>query len=47
MAKKAVKKPTGGRIADMDEKRKALDMAMAHLPHLHRVLLEIHTEHVY
>ena len=32
MAKKAaVKKPTGGRIADMDEKRKALDMAMAHL----------------
>ncbi|MDE6547965.1 MAG: recombinase RecA [Muribaculaceae bacterium] len=31
MAKKAVKKPNGGRIADMDEKRKALDMAMAHL----------------
>ena len=31
MAKKTVKKPTGGRIADMDEKRKALDMAMAHL----------------
>ena len=31
MAKKVVKKPTGGRIADMDEKRKALDMAMAHL----------------
>ena len=31
MAKKAVKKPTAGRIADMDEKRKALDMAMAHL----------------
>ncbi|MDE6636908.1 MAG: recombinase RecA [Muribaculaceae bacterium] len=31
MAKKVVKKPTGGRIADMDEKRKALDVAMAHL----------------
>ncbi len=31
MAKKVVKKPTAGRIADMDEKRKALDMAMAHL----------------
>ena len=31
MAKKAVKKANGGRIADMDEKRKALDMAMAHL----------------
>ncbi|MDE5849365.1 MAG: recombinase RecA [Muribaculaceae bacterium] len=31
MAKKVVKKATGGRIADMDEKRKALDMAMAHL----------------
>lgn len=31
MAKKTVKKATGGRIADMDEKRKALDMAMAHL----------------
>lgn len=31
MAKKAVKKPTVGRIADMDEKRKALDVAMAHL----------------
>ena len=31
MAKKVVKKPNGGRIADMDEKRKALDMAMAHL----------------
>ena len=31
MAKKAVKKPNGGRIADMEEKRKALDMAMAHL----------------
>ncbi len=30
-SKKAVKKPTGARIADMDEKRKALDMAMAHL----------------
>ena len=31
MAKKVVKKANGGRIADMDEKRKALDMAMAHL----------------
>lgn len=31
MAKKIVKKAVGGRIADMDEKRKALDMAMAHL----------------
>ena len=31
MAKKVVKKPTTGRIADMDEKRKALDMAMQHL----------------
>lgn len=31
MAKKVVKKAVGGRIADMDEKRKALDMAMAHL----------------
>ena len=32
MAKKVVKKASGGaRIADMDEKRKALDMAMAHL----------------
>lgn len=31
MAKKVVKKPTGGRIADMDAKRKALDVAMAHL----------------
>ena len=31
MAKKAVKKPTTGRISDMDEKRKALDVAMAHL----------------
>ncbi|MDE6018509.1 MAG: recombinase RecA [Muribaculaceae bacterium] len=31
MAKKVVKKPIGGRIADMDEKRKALDVAMAHL----------------
>ena len=31
MAKKVVKKATGGRIADMDEKRKALDMAMQHL----------------
>ncbi|MDE5997138.1 MAG: recombinase RecA [Muribaculaceae bacterium] len=31
MAKKIVKKPTGGRIADMEEKRKALDVAMAHL----------------
>lgn len=31
MAKKVVKKSTGGRIADMDEKRKALDVAMAHL----------------
>lgn len=31
MAKKVVKKPTGGRIADMDAKRKALDIAMAHL----------------
>ncbi len=31
MAKKIVKKPNGGRIADMDAKRKALDVAMAHL----------------
>ncbi len=31
MAKKVVKKPTGGRIADMEAKRKALDVAMAHL----------------
>lgn len=31
MAKKVVKKPVGGRIADMDAKRKALDVAMAHL----------------
>lgn len=31
MAKKVVKKAVGGRIADMDEKRKALDVAMAHL----------------
>ena len=31
MAKKVVKKPVGGRIADMEAKRKALDVAMAHL----------------
>lgn len=31
MAKKVAKKQVGARIADMDEKRKALDMAMAHL----------------
>ncbi len=31
MAKKVVKKATGGRIADMEAKRKALDVAMAHL----------------
>ncbi len=31
MAKKVVKKPVGVRIADMDAKRKALDVAMAHL----------------
>ena len=31
MAKKVVKKAVGGRIADMDAKRKALDVAMAHL----------------
>ena len=31
MAKKVAKKPVGGRISDMDEKRKALDVAMAHL----------------
>lgn len=31
MAKKVVKKAGGVRIADMDEKRKALDVAMAHL----------------